>query len=236
MFAASLCDSGLDKGSRRWTTLFSFGLQAVAVAALLTLPFLSTQGLPELSFATHVMVPLSQAIMPQRPTTRAPSSLVASGTILHISASPNYNSRGLPKPDETGAMPPSLLLGQSDSPGVGRIPGVESGTGTAVPLLAATTAAHPRVSVMMEGNLVYRVQPQYPSIAIQAGISGPVVLHALISRQGNIENLQVLTGPPLLVKAAMDAVRQWRYRPYALNGEPVEVDTQVTVNFVLGGR
>jgi protein TonB len=80
------------------------------------------------------------------------------------------------------------------------------------------------------------VQPQYPSIAIQARISGPVVLHALISRQGNIENLQVLSGPPLLVKAAMDAVRQWRYRPYALNGEPVEVDTQVTVNFVLGGR
>ena len=88
---------------------------------------------------------------------------------------------------------------------------------------------------MMEGNLVYRIQPEYPALARQARVQGTVVLRAVISREGAIENLQVLSGHPLLVKAAMEAVRQWRYRPYVLNGEPVEVETQVTVNFILSG-
>ena len=86
---------------------------------------------------------------------------------------------------------------------------------------------------MMEGNLIERVQPQYPSLARQARIQGTVLLSAVISRDGKIENLQVLSGHPMLVQAAMDAVRQWRYRPYYLNNEPVEVETQVTVNFTL---
>ena len=88
---------------------------------------------------------------------------------------------------------------------------------------------------MMEGNLIYRVQPEYPALAKLAHIHGAVVLRAVISKQGTIENLQAVSGPPLLMKAAVDAVQQWRYRPYLLNGEPVEVDTQVTVNFVLSG-
>ena len=88
---------------------------------------------------------------------------------------------------------------------------------------------------MMEGNLVHKVQPAYPPLARAARIQGPVVLRAIISKAGTIENLQVLSGHPLLVPAAIDAVRQWRYRPYNLNGEPVEVETQVTVNFILSG-
>jgi len=87
---------------------------------------------------------------------------------------------------------------------------------------------------MMEGNLIHRVQPEYPVLARQARIQGPVVLRAVISPEGNIENLQVVSGHPMLAPAALAAVRQWRYRPYYLNGEPVEVDTQVTLNFVLG--
>ena len=63
-----------------------------------------------------------------------------------------------------------------------------------------------------------------------------MVLRAMISREGTIENLQVLSGHPMLVRAAVDAVRQWRYRPYVLNGEPVEVETEVKVNFRLVGR
>ena len=88
---------------------------------------------------------------------------------------------------------------------------------------------------MMEGNLVHRVQPDYPSLARQVRVQGQVVLRAMISREGAIEKLQVLSGHPMLMQAAVDAVRQWRYRPYVLNGEPVEVETQVTVNFVLSG-
>ncbi len=91
------------------------------------------------------------------------------------------------------------------------------------------------ISHMMEGNLTRKVQPDYPPLARQARIQGAVVLQAVISREGNIENLQVLSGHPMLVPSALAAVRQWRYRPYFLNGEAVEVETQVTVNFVLGG-
>ena len=80
-----------------------------------------------------------------------------------------------------------------------------------------------------------RVQPLYPPLSRQARIQGQVVIRAVISRNGMIENLQVLSGHPMLVQAAIDAVKQWRYRPYFLNGEPVEVETQVTVNFLLSG-
>ena len=79
------------------------------------------------------------------------------------------------------------------------------------------------------------MKPTYPQLAQAARISGAVRLVAIISREGAIENLQVLSGHPMLAPAAVEAVRQWRYRPYELNGEPVEVETQVTVNFVLGG-
>ena len=99
-----------------------------------------------------------------------------------------------------------------------------------------TPSVHPpRISRMMEGNLIYRIQPQYPPLARQARVQGIVVLRATISRDGKIENLQIISGHPLLVKSAMDAVLQWRYRPYYLSNEPVEVETQVTVNFTLAG-
>jgi len=87
----------------------------------------------------------------------------------------------------------------------------------------------------MEGNLIRRVQPEYPALAKQARIQGTVVLRAVINREGAIQDLQVISGHPLLVQAAINAVRQWRYRPYYLNDQPVEVETQVMVNFSLSG-
>jgi len=88
---------------------------------------------------------------------------------------------------------------------------------------------------MSEGDLIRKVQPAYPALARSARVQGIVVLQAMISKQGTIENLRILTGHPMLAPAAIEAVRQWRYRPYILNGEPVEVETQITVNFALGG-
>lgn len=86
------------------------------------------------------------------------------------------------------------------------------------------------------GFLVHRVQPVYPPIAKQIGVQGSVVLRAIIGKDGEIQELRVVSGHPLLSPAARDAVAQWRYRPYMLNGAAVEVDTQVTVNFYLSGR
>jgi protein TonB len=87
---------------------------------------------------------------------------------------------------------------------------------------------------MLEGSLIRKVQPLYPPLAKTARIQGAVVLFAVISRAGTIDNLRVLSGHPMLVPAAIDAVKQWQYRPYILNHEPIEVETQITVNFVLG--
>jgi protein TonB len=88
----------------------------------------------------------------------------------------------------------------------------------------------------MEGYLVHRVQPVYPPLARAARIQGVVELQATISRQGTIEHLQVLQGHPMLVRAAVEAVQRWRYRPYILNGEPMEVETQITVRFSLANN
>ena len=81
----------------------------------------------------------------------------------------------------------------------------------------------------------HQPQPVYPPLARQARIQGKVVLHAIIDKDGRVSQLEVVSGHPLLVQAALDAVKQWRYQPTMLNGEPVEVDTTITVNFVLGG-
>ena len=85
----------------------------------------------------------------------------------------------------------------------------------------------------MEGNLIHKVEPRYPVIAKQVGIQGTVVIKALISRNGTIAHAAAESGQPLLVGAALAAVREWKYKPYYLNGEPVEVETEITVNFVL---
>jgi len=89
-------------------------------------------------------------------------------------------------------------------------------------------------SRVMAGNLLERILPQYPAIAKAARIQGIVVLQATISRQGLIQNLRVISGPPMLQQAATDAVRLWRYKPYLLNDEPVEVETTINVVFNLG--
>jgi protein TonB len=85
------------------------------------------------------------------------------------------------------------------------------------------------------GMLIQKTIPVYPPIAKAARVSGTVVLQATISKNGTIENLRVMSGPAMLQQAAQDAVRQWRYRPYLLNNEPVEVETTVNVVFTLGG-
>jgi periplasmic protein TonB len=90
-----------------------------------------------------------------------------------------------------------------------------------------------RISSLSEGALLRRVQPIYPPPARNARIQGPVVMVALIDTDGRIVNLRLVSGNPLLVEAAMNAVKQWRYRPYILNSQPIEVETQITVVFSL---
>jgi TonB family protein len=84
--------------------------------------------------------------------------------------------------------------------------------------------------------LIHQVTPVYPPSAKSAHINGTVVLHALIAQDGTIEQLQYVSGPPLLLKSAMDAVQQWIYQPMLVNGKPVRVDTTISVVYTLGGK
>jgi len=86
---------------------------------------------------------------------------------------------------------------------------------------------------MRLGGLIHKVIPEYPIIAKQLRLEGAVVLLATVGKDGRVEHVQPISGPPLLVRPAMVAVEQWQYRPYLLNQEPVAVQTQITVNFVL---
>ncbi len=115
--------------------------------------------------------------------------------------------------------------------------GILGGIGTGpAPIVKAAPPKKMNVSSgVMAGNILVKTQPQYPAIAKAARIQGTVVLQATISKTGTIEGLTVVSGPPMLQQAALDAVRSWRYKPYLLNGEPVEVGTQINVVFSLGG-
>jgi protein TonB len=129
-----------------------------------------------------------------------------------------------------GGVPGGIPGGQMG----GVIGGIISSTPVAVPKVA--TPQRVRVSQgVSQGLLVKRVQPTYPPLARQARIQGSVILRAQISKDGSIEGLTLVSGHPMLAPAAIEAVKQWKYKPYLLNGEPVEVDTEVLVNFTLSG-
>jgi protein TonB len=244
MFADSLIDTAwTDRSRRGWTTLASFVVQIAAVGGLLLLPLLYTQGLPQV----HLLDALVAPTPPPAPPSPAHLGDAQQTTSNVSSAGQVIAPRSIPTAilniDESSAPPPVEAAGLGVSGGTGSstardgVFGAIGGPGAVVPPPVPPTpsAQPPRVSRMMEGNLIYRVQPQYPPLARQARVQGIVVLRAMISREGKIENVQVISGHPMLVQSAMNAVLQWRYRPYYLNNEPVEVETQVTVNFTLSG-
>ncbi len=242
MFADSLLDVSWSERSRRgYATLISFTLEAFVVGALLLTPFLYVRGLPRVQWmASLVSPPPPPAVTPvqARSHPRPMSNLNPAEQIIAPQQIPHEILPGIGNPD-----PPAIdatQLGVQGGTGErwtrnGVLDGTRTGLSEIIPPPIAPAVTHLRVSQVVEGNLIHRVQPEYPSLARQARIQGQVSLRAIISRDGRIENLQVVNGHPLLVQAAIAAVRQWRYRPYMLNGEPVEVETQITVNFTLAG-
>ena len=88
----------------------------------------------------------------------------------------------------------------------------------------------------LKGMLIHRVQPEYPEIASAHRVEGMVVLRAIIGKDGKIKDLKPVSGPEMLVRPAVGAVEQWLYKPYMLMGEPVEVETQIIVNFQLAAK
>jgi protein TonB len=120
--------------------------------------------------------------------------------------------------------------------GGGGVPGAFDNLASKGPKVKAAAPTKINISAgVSAGMLLQKTVPVYPPIARAARVSGTVVLQATISKTGSIQDLHVVNGPAMLQGAALDAVRQWRYRPYLLNGDPVEVETTINVIFSLGG-
>jgi protein TonB len=230
----STLESTWDRSARRgWTTLASFGFQAMALSLLLLMPLIWIQGPPKLQWFEPPQILTPPPAPPVGEQRRIESSNIHEGQLQQPPAIPP--TIAILNEPQVGSAPD---LGDAVVGGTGTSRrGVFNSIGTSVDVAPPPTPpapTHPiRVSHWAEGNLIYRAQPIYPPMALQARIQGPVELRAIISKTGTIEHLAVESGPPMLVKAAVDAVRQWRYRPYLLNGEPIEVETEITVNFVL---
>ena len=243
LFTDSMLETSWAQRARRsWTTLTSFGLQVLALGLLLLLPVLRTVGLPS---ARTVSTPITlgrRSPMPLAASPRTAAPSVVRNNVIPLLVAPGRVSRTIPPADDTPVPPTGFPDGGplgpgfvSGSPNGAALP-LFSGNNVVVPTLHPTVTHAVRTSSMLEGNLIRRVEPVYPQMARNARIQGPVVLSALIDKAGAIENLHALSGHPMLVPAAISAVSQWRYRPYILNSEPIEVETQITVNFVLAGN
>jgi TonB family protein len=135
-------------------------------------------------------------------------------------------------PAGVGANAPAKILSVVPG-GSGPVGGIVEST---PPADAPRTGVPQRIRVsagVESGLIVTKVQPEYPEEARQQAIEGVVLLQATIDKEGNVAKLQLISGHPLLAPAAIEAVKQWKYRPYLLNGNPLEVETQIQVNFTL---
>jgi periplasmic protein TonB len=230
-------ESTWERSARKgWTTLASFGFQAMALSLLLMMPLIWIQGPPKLQWfeAPQILTP-PPAPAPPSGERRTTQSTNLSGT--QIMQPPTIPPTIAILNEQPVASAPNIDEGVPGGTGKSRS-GVFNSIASAVEVAPPPppVPTHPiRVSHWAEGNLIYRVQPIYPPLAREARVQGAVELRAIVSKSGMIENLVVLSGHPLLVPAAINAVQQWRYRPYLLNGEPIEVETEITVNFVLSG-
>jgi protein TonB len=243
MFQDSLIESGGRlKTKRLWTTLFSVFMQAFLIGIMILIPLIYTEALPKQQLMTFLVAPTP----PPPPPPPAPAVQVVKIVQTDIENGQLRTPTKIPQKvamiKEEEAPPPVSNMGGVVGGVPGGVPGGSMG-GVLGGILGATSnapklAAPTRVRVsqgVSEGNLISQIKPPYPPMAKMARVQGAVVLQAVISKSGNIENLRVVSGHPMLVQSALDAVRQWRYRPYLLNGEPVEVETQITLNFSLTG-
>jgi protein TonB len=238
MFEDSLVESsGMLRRRNPWTAAMSFAIQGMIAVVLVLLPLLYTEALPWRQITAIVNAPPPPGPPPaaNRLRTVQTHPAIDDGVIRVPSTIPNRvamvhdeEARGAENPAPDWA-------------------GVPGGTGSGVPNavisnLVQNTPAIPKLAVpskvrvslgVAQGLLVHQVKPAYPQLAMRARIQGTVVLQAVIAKDGTVQDLRVVSGHPLLAPAAMDAVKLWRYKPYLLNDQPVEADTQINVNFAL---
>jgi protein TonB len=242
MFEEMVVSSQTNKKTNKpMTVLISTVIQLSLVGILILIPLIYTEALPKAMLSTMLVAPPPPPPPPPPPVAQVVkvkpqvhlmqnNQLVAPKVIpkelkqIKEEAEPDPNMMGM-----SGGVPGGVAGGSMG----GVLGGVIGGAGGGPPPPKPTQSRIKQGGAVTAASLINRVQPVYPPLARQTRVSGTVRLHAIISKDGSVQQLEVLQGHPLLVQAALDAVRQWRYRPTLLNGEPVEVDTTIDVIFSL---
>ncbi len=241
------------KTNKSWTVMVSFGLQVCIVVAGIIIPLLNPEMLPKTALSMMLVAPPPP---PPPPPPPAPVQVVKIQKVIPK----QFDGSKLVAPKQ---IPKEIAMIKEDelpptTGGVGVVGGIPGGMPGGTPggviggIIGAVPQAAPpppppvkeapkvvtpkRISVggnVQQAKLIAQPKPIYPPLAKQARISGTVRFTAIIGRDGTIQNLTLLGGHPLLVQSATEAVKRWRYQPTLLNGEPVEVVTQIDVNFTL---
>ncbi|HET6176950.1 MAG TPA: energy transducer TonB [Candidatus Sulfotelmatobacter sp.] len=247
MFSDSLLEFGVQRKRKFFATTTSFVLNCMALGVLLVLPLAFTEELPKAQLLTFLVAPPPPPPPPpaaaevQRVVHQIQTDLLSSGQLRTPSKIPQkvqmIKEEEAPPPmpasgGVVGGVPGGIPGGQLG----GVIGGIVNSTSnlTVVPKFVPVASQRVRISQgVTKGLLAHRVEPTYPTLAKSARVQGEVILSAVINTNGEIQNLQLVSGHPMLVPAALEAVKQWRYKPYLLNGQPVEVETTITVIFAL---
>jgi periplasmic protein TonB len=252
MFETAILADGPGK-KRVWTTCAGVTGQMLLVASAMLAPLIWTQVLPQAQLLTTLIAP-SAPVSPARPLPAEPvvrpreqvRHAFQFTNVLHLFTKMPAHAQTFDDPPDVGPVGSTI---------VGAIP-IGGGSGPGGNLLRDVIGqvevpppAPPRVEPrpvekapqrivlggqVLLGRLTRRVEPIYPRIAIQARIAGEVRLDAVVGTDGRVRELHVLSGHPMLIQAAVEAVRQWIFQPTLLNGVPVEVSAPVTVTFRLG--
>jgi periplasmic protein TonB len=247
MFSDSLLEFGVQRKRKFFATTTSFIINILVIIVMLLIPLAFTEQLPSAQLLTFLVAP------PPPPPPPPPAAAQVQKVVKQIETD-MLNNGALRTPSkipqkiqmikEEEAPPPMPASGGVVGGVPGGIPGgqmggvigsvITSSNLSAIPKFIPATPQRIRISAgVTRGLLIQRVEPAYPPLAKAARVQGEVILSAIINANGQITNLQLVSGHPMLVPAAISAVRQWRYKPYLLNGQPVEVETTITVIFTL---
>lgn len=242
MFEESLVEStSLLREHHRWPAVISVAVQAAIVVALIVFPVLHPEILPTSAPRIALTAPVFRSALKPPPMQRVHVVTASrSAAVAPAMQAPRIAATGFRR-DGPNVDQPAVAVGVNLAGSVQSPLSVLSSLGPAGPHVVAksaeggSTAGPIHISTgVMEGRLLEPIQPQYPAIAKLSHTEGTVVVQAIISRSGRIESTQVVSGPAMLQAAALQAVRDARYRPFLLNSQPTEVETTITILFRLG--
>jgi len=233
MFQGTLLESSSGTQKRNhWPMATAFTVQMLVAGLLVIVPLLST-GIIPLSARVPDYTPIYTPVASTPPTNSGGSSTAVS--VPHSTVVPVYTANSVINPygkRTSGPGDPNPQVPNLPCTGNCTGPAIAPGGGHVLPLPEPEEEKQRiKISHLSEGMLVHKVIPVYPRFVLATGVQGDVKLHAIIARDGSIQSLNVISGPPLLTNAALEAVSQWKYRPYLLNDDPVEVETYITVSF-----